>query len=259
MQDTQIRRAARMIRDSRRIVIFTGAGVSTESGIPDFRSPGGIWSQYDPDDFRYENFIRHEKFRRIYWEYDRITYPDIEKADPNAAHRALVELEKDGRLTAIITQNVDGLHHKAGNSPDKILELHGTQREVTCLNCNTRWKREEIVDKMDRLGIDVPYCEHCAGPLKSATITFGQALPADVLQRSFYHAQACDLFITIGSTLVVQPAALLPLVAKRSGARLILINLSETPYDAVMDLILREKAGPTMEAIMVYLRSGESL
>ncbi len=259
MHETQIQRAACMICDSRRIVIFTGAGVSTESGIPDFRSPGGVWSQYDPDDFLYENFLRDEKYRRIYWEYDRITYPDIERANPNAAHRAIVEMEKAGRLTAVITQNVDGLHHKAGNSPDKIFELHGTQREVTCLNCNARWRREEIVDKMDRQCIDVPYCERCGGPLKSATVTFGQALPADVLQRSFYHAQTCDLFMTIGSTLVVQPAALLPLVAKRSGARLILINLSKTPYDAIMDLIFREKAGPTMEAIMECLSIGASL
>lgn len=259
MDDRGIRRAARMIRDSHRIVVFTGAGVSTESGIPDFRSPGGIWSQYDPDDFLFANFLAHEKFRRIYWEYDRITYPDIEKAEPNAAHRAVVELETDGRLAAVVTQNVDGLHQKAGNSPQKVFELHGTQREVTCLDCHARWQREEIVHEMDRQGVDVPYCEHCGGPLKSATITFGQSLPAEVLERSFHHAQTCDLFITIGSTLVVHPAALLPLVAKRSGARLILINLSETPYDDIMDIILREKAGTVMKAIMEQLRTGSSL
>lgn len=257
MDRTMEQRAARMIHESRRVVVFTGAGVSTESGIPDFRSSGGIWSLYNPDDFLLENFLAHEKYRKIYWKYDRLTYPDIEKAEPNAAHRAIVQLEKDGRLTAVITQNVDGLHQKAGNSPEKVLELHGTQREVECLQCKARWKREEIVGRMEREGIQVPYCDHCGGPLKSATITFGQALPADVLQQAFHHAQTCDLFITIGSTLVVQPACLLPVAAKRSGAQLILINLSRTPYDPIMDIIFRSEAGSTMQAILEQLRSIE--
>ena len=252
MGDALMQKAAQMIVDSRRLVVLTGAGVSTESGIPDFRSSGGIWARYDPDDFLLENFLADEKYRRIYWEYDRLTYPDIEKALPNTAHRAIAELEKLGRLTAVITQNVDGLHQKAGNTPEKVLELHGTQRQVQCLQCNARWKREEIVGRMEREGIDVPYCDRCGGPLKSATITFGQALPTHVLLQAFHHAQTSDLFITIGSTLVVRPACLLPMEAKRSGAQLMLINLTKTPYDQIMDIIFQAKAGPTMEAIMEH-------
>ncbi len=250
MTSDNIQQAARLVEQAREIVVFTGAGISTESGIPDFRSPGGIWSRYNPDDFSFQNFLADEKFRRIYWEYDRLTYPDIDRAVPNPAHHAIVELEKRGRLSAVITQNVDGLHQKAGASTDKVFELHGTQREVSCLDCGGLWKREVIVERMERDGIDVPYCERCGGPLKSATITFGQALPEDVLRAAFHHAQTCDLFITIGSTLVVQPAALLPVVAKKAGAKLILINLSETPFDDIMDVIIRERAGAAMKAII---------
>jgi NAD-dependent deacetylase len=175
-------------------------------------------------------------------------------AAPNAAHEAVVEIEQSGRLLALITQNIDGLHHKAGSSHEKIYELHGTVREVSCLDCHTRWPREEITDMMERDGIDIPYCEHCKGPLKVATIAFGQSLPTDVLEQSFIHARNCDVFVTIGSSLVVQPAALLPLEAKNAGAHLILVNMSSTPYDSVMDTVLTGKAGPTMEAIMTEFR-----
>jgi NAD-dependent deacetylase len=245
-----LRTAAALIRDAEKIAVFTGAGISTESGIPDFRSPGGIWSQYNPDDLTYQRFRSHEKYRKIYWEYDRARYPAMRDASPNPAHTAIVELEQTGRLLALITQNIDGLHHKAGSSPDKIYELHGTVRQVTCLDCHRKWPREEITDKMDAEGIDVPYCEHCGGPLKCATIAFGQSLPTDVLESSFDHARNCDLFLTVGSSLVVQPAAILPLEAKRAGGRLILVNLSSTPYDDMMDIILVGRAAPTMQALM---------
>jgi len=250
MNTDALKAAARMLRDARRIVVFTGAGISTESGIPDFRSPGGIWSQYNSDDLTYQKFRSHERYRKLYWEYDRARYPAMRDALPNAAHRALREIEKTGRLLALITQNIDGLHQKAGNSPDKIYELHGTVREVTCLDCNARWPREEITDRMDREGIDVPHCPHCGGPLKCATIAFGQSLPADVLEAAFVHARACDLFITIGSSLVVQPACFLPLDAKRGGASLVLANLEATPYDQYMDVVLKGKAGEVMDALM---------
>ena len=156
-----------------------------------------------------------------------------------------------------MTQNIDGLHQKAGSSHDDVLELHGTVREVSCLDCHTRWPREEITDKMEQDGIAVPYCDHCGGPLKVATIAFGQALPTDVLEQSFNHARDCDLFLTIGSSLVVQPAALLPIEAKKTGAHLILVNLSSTPYDAIMDLVLTGKAGETMESVMKEFRKLE--
>jgi len=247
--------AARLIHQARKIVVFTGAGISTESGIPDFRSPGGIWSQYNQDDLTYQKFRSHEKYRKLYWQYDRARYPAMKNARPNAAHRAVVEIERSGRLLALITQNIDGLHQDAGSSPDNIYELHGTVREVGCLDCSTRWVREEITDMMDREGIEVPYCPHCGGPLKCATIAFGQALPPDVLEASFDRARTCDLFLTVGSSLVVQPAALLPNEARRAGARLILVNLSTTPYDQIMDIIIRGKAGDAMASIMDKFRS----
>jgi NAD-dependent deacetylase len=258
MNGNEIKAAAEFMRAANRIVVFTGAGISTESGIPDFRSRGGVWSRYNQDDLTYQKFRSHEKYRRIYWEYDRARYPAMRDAVPNAAHRAVVEIEQSGRLAALITQNIDGLHHKAGNSPDKIYELHGTVREVSCLDCHARWPREEITDRMDREGIQVPYCERCGGPLKCATIAFGQSLPSDVLEDAFLHARKSDLFITIGSSLVVQPANLLPLEARRGGANLILVNLEATPYDQIMNVVLKGKAGSAMEALMEEFRKGEA-
>jgi NAD-dependent deacetylase len=254
MDDEGIKRVALLMRSARKIVVFTGAGISTESGIPDFRSPGGIWSQYNQDDLTYQKFRSHEKYRKLYWAYDRARYPAMSDALPNQTHEAIVEIERSGLLLALITQNIDGLHQKAGSDPNKIYELHGTVKEVTCLDCSTRWVREEITDRMDREGIEVPYCPHCGGPLKCATIAFGQSLPAEVLEKSFAYARNCDLFLTIGSSLVVQPAAMLPLEAKRGGARLVLVNLSTTPYDQAMDIIVRGNAGPVMDSIMTELR-----
>jgi NAD-dependent deacetylase len=250
MSRSVLNEAARLLSEARKIVVFTGAGISTESGIPDFRSPGGIWSRYNQDDLTYQKFRSHEKFRKLYWEYDRARYPAMKRAMPNAAHEAVAEIEQSGRLAALITQNIDGLHAKAGNSPELIIELHGTVHKVICLDCGQWWPREVITEKMDQQGIGVPYCPHCDGPLKCATIAFGQALPAEVITRAFFHARTCDLFLTIGSSLVVQPACSLPLEAKRAGARLILVNLDPTPYDHYMDIVLAGKAGEVMGALM---------
>ena len=257
MDIATVRTAARLLHDAHRIVVFTGAGISTESGIPDFRSPGGIWSRYNQDDLTYQKFRSHERYRKLYWEYDRARYPAMRDAMPNAGHEAIAEIEKTGRLLALITQNIDGLHRKAGNSPARILELHGTVSEVNCLDCHTRWPREEITDKMDQEGIEVPYCPHCGGPLKCATIAFGQSLPAEVLETAFAHARGCDLFLTVGSSLVVQPACFLPLEAKRGGARLVLINLEATQYDQYMDIVLTGTAGQIMDRLMGVYRSLE--
>ena len=250
----RIEAVARLICESGEIVVFTGAGISTESGIPDFRSPGGIWSKYNQDDLTYQKFRSHEKYRKLYWAYDRARYPAMKAARPNAAHDAIVEIEKSGRLLALVTQNIDGLHQDAGNSPEKIFELHGTVREVTCLDCHARWLREEVTERMDLEGVEVPYCPHCGGPLKCATIAFGQSMPAEVLERSLSHARKCDLLLTIGSSLVVQPANFIPLEAKRAGARLVLVNLSPTPYDQFMDHVLIGSAGQVMEAVMTTFR-----
>jgi NAD-dependent deacetylase len=254
MDQASIKKAALMLSQAKRVAVFTGAGISTESGIPDFRSPGGIWSQYDPDDLTYGKFRSHENYRKIYWEYDLARFPAMKDALPNDAHKAVVEIEKTGKMIALITQNIDGLHQRAGSSPDKVYELHGTVHEVTCLDCHTRWPRELITERMSRERIDVPYCEHCGGPLKCATIAFGQSLPADVIEDAFSHARGCDMFLTIGSSLVVHPAAMLPIEAKRAGARLVLVNMSATPHDSMMDVIITGMAAPATVAIMEEFR-----
>lgn len=250
MNDINIKKAAEMIKAASRIVVFTGAGISTESGIPDFRSPGGIWSKYNSDDLTYQKFMESEENRKIYWKYDQERYPAMRDAKPNAAHNAIVELEKMGKLIGLITQNIDGLHQDAGSSKSITYELHGTVREVGCLKCSARWPREEITDLMEKNGIEAPLCSICQGPLKVATIAFGQAMPEQVMMRSFELANSCDLFITLGSSLVVQPANLLPLQAKKAGAKLILVNMSNTPYDEIMDVIITGKAGESMSAML---------
>ncbi len=259
MERALIQQAAEIIYAARKIVVFTGAGISTESGIPDFRSPGGVWSRYNQDDLTYQKFRSHEKYRKLYWAYDQARYPAMRDARPNAAHEAIVEIEKTGRLLALITQNIDGLHQKCGSSVEKIYELHGTVMEVTCLDCKTRWSRKEVVEKMERESLEVPYCEHCGGPMKCATIAFGQPLPENRLMASFKHASSCDLFLIIGTSLVVQPAAALPLQAKQAGAKLVLVTLSDTPYDHLIDVIIKGKAAQTMRSIMSEFRKLSSL
>ncbi|MFH0823362.1 MAG: Sir2 family NAD-dependent protein deacetylase, partial [Pseudomonadota bacterium] len=214
MDPNDVRHAARVLYEAEKVVVFTGAGISTESGIPDFRSPGGVWSRYNQDDLTYQKFMSHEKYRKLYWEYDRARFPAMRDASPNGAHRAIVEIENTGRLQALVTQNIDGLHQKAGTSVDKVYELHGTVHEVNCLRCGLRRPRSEIDADMERNKIEVPYCDKCGGPLKCATIAFGQAMPVETLERAFEHARDCDLLLTVGSSLVVQPAALIPLEAK---------------------------------------------
>ncbi|MDQ1239361.1 MAG: NAD-dependent deacetylase [Thermodesulfobacteriota bacterium] len=254
MEHNEIASIARMLHRARKVVVFTGAGISTESGIPDFRSPGGIWSRYNADDLTYQKFRSSEHYRRIYWKYDRERYPAMRDAAPNEAHHAIVEIEKAGKLSALVTQNIDGLHAKAGNSREKILELHGTVHEVVCVDCGMRWPREEITDFMDREGVDVPYCDQCDGPLKCATIAFGQTLPQEILAQSFAMAGQCDVLITVGSSLVVQPANMLPLEASRKGAKLALINMTPTVYDSIMDVIALGSAGAIMSSVMKEFR-----
>ncbi len=245
----QIEEVARLIVSSKRIVVFGGAGLSTESGIPDFRSPGGIWDRYDPEDFYFQNFIASEASREKYWQMATEMYEPMKKAQPNLAHLAIAELERLEKLDCIITQNIDGLHQKAGNSEDKIIELHGTAMYVTCLNCKKRYDRDEIQERL-RKGQKVPYCDDCGGPLKPATISFGQAMPERETREAYHRSSICDLFIVIGSSLVVQPAASMPLVAKRNGAKLVIINRDPTPYDEMADIVIHGQAGSTMASIL---------
>jgi len=249
--------AAELIGKANKVVAFTGAGVSTESGIPDFRSPGGIWEKYQP--IYFQDFLASEEARKQYWLRSRITYPVIRDAKPNPTHFALAELEKIGKLDCIITQNIDSLHHKAGNSQDKIIELHGTNAFVVCLSCGRTYSRDEIQSLLEaKEEIEVPLCRECNGFLKEATISFGQAMPEKEMAEAERRARTCDLMLSLGSSLVVYPAAYIPEYAKRAGARLIIINMTPTPLDHLADIVFQGKTGEILAEIVekVKLRSG---
>ncbi len=251
----QIEQIAQWITESKRTVAFSGAGLSTESGIPDFRSPGGVWDRYNPEDFYFQNFLASEAAREKYWQMATEMYEPMKKAQPNLAHLAIAEMEKLGKLDCVITQNIDGLHFKAGNSEEKVIQLHGTAMYVSCLNCGKKYDRDEIQERL-RKGLKVPYCDDCHGPLKPATISFGQSMPERETQEAYHRSSLCDLFIVIGSSLVVQPAASMPLVAKRNGAKLVIINRDPTPYDDMADSVIHGQAGPTMASIMEKVKKG---
>lgn len=245
----QIERLAHWIITSKNIVVFTGAGLSTESGIPDFRSPGGLWDKYNPEDFYFQNFVSSEASREKYWQMATEMYQPMKRAQPNLAHLAVAELEKLGKLDCVITQNVDNLHCKAGNSDDKIVQLHGSAMHVSCLSCHRRYDRDEIQERL-RQGSKAPRCDDCQGLLKPATISFGQSMPEKETSDAYDRSSRCDLFIVIGSSLVVQPAASMPLVAKRNGAKLVIINRDPTPYDDLADLVVHGLAGSIMAATL---------
>ena len=248
MEDV-IKRAADLLERSRKVVAFTGAGISTESGIPDFRSPGGIWEKYEP--VYYQDFLDSEEARQKYWLRSKATFPVIRDARPNPTHLALVELEKMGKLDCIITQNIDRLHHKAGNSAEKIIEIHGTVAFATCLTCNMIYPREMIQKLLEENdGIYVPHCRECKGFLKDATISFGQPMPEEETNEAKRRAQECDLMFTLGSSLVVYPAAYLPRYACQAGAKLIIINMTATPLDHLASVVIHAKTGEALQQIV---------
>jgi len=253
--EERFKQVAQWILHSKKAVVFSGAGLSTESGIPDFRSPGGVWDKYNPEDFYFQNFLASEASREKYWQMATEMYEPMKKALPNPAHLAIAELERMGKLDCVITQNIDGLHHRAGISEEKVIQLHGTAMYVTCLSCQKRYDRDEVQKRLKQ-GIGVPYCDDCGGPLKPATISFGQSMPERETQEAYDRSSACDLFIVIGSSLVVQPAASMPLVAKRNGAKLVIINRDPTPYDHLADMTIHALAGPTMASILKFVKLG---
>lgn len=247
-EDDLIEEAADLIAGSRRVVVFTGAGVSTESGIPDFRSPGGIWSQYDPDDFTYHRFVTDPEVRRRHWQL--IGQGSLTgEAQPNPAHLAIADLETTGKLTCVITQNVDNLHQNAGSRPGNVLELHGNMKWVRCLDCGQRYPMEDIRRQV-QIGVGVPDCSACHGILKPDGVFFGEALPERELRGAVHHAKNCDVFIVIGSTLLVTPASYMPRYAVDYGAKLVIVNLSETPMDEEATVLIRGRAGEIMPRIV---------
>jgi NAD-dependent deacetylase len=245
------RTAARILGEARSLVVLTGAGVSTESGIPDFRSPGGIWSKYDPREFTFDRFCASAEVRRGYWEMGASLYPMLRDAEPNTAHRALAAFERSGGLRRIVTQNIDGLHQKAGSSAEKVIEIHGTALAVSCLSCGWRTDRDSIQARFAGGDLD-PRCD-CGGMLKPATISFGQAMPERETAQAFADAAAADAFLVVGSSLVVYPAASLPGVAVEQGAPLVIVNREETPYDQYAEVVLQGSAGESLGAVAAEL------
>jgi NAD-dependent deacetylase len=232
--------------------VFTGAGISTESGIPDFRGPGGVWEKVDPGDFHIDRFLASEDSRRRYWLRSTEMYHQILMAKPNAAHRAVAALEPMGKLGAVITQNVDGLHQAAGTPPDKVIELHGSTLSVHCLSCGDHCERAAFQPLVSEGG-DAPPCGKCGGLMKPATISFGQMLTPESLRRAAEETDRCDLFLVIGSSLVVYPAAEFPIRAIRGGASLAIINRQTTPHDPHAAVVLKETAGEVMAEVMAAL------
>jgi NAD-dependent protein deacetylases, SIR2 family len=249
----EIEQLADLILNSRRVVVFTGAGVSTESGIPDFRGPGGIWSKYDPEEFTIQKFLSSLEARRIHWKMlaeGGLTM----KAEPNPAHYATAELYRLDKLDCVITQNVDNLHQKAGVPQDRVFELHGNMQRAVCMSCHKRFPMEEVLQRIKE-GEEIPDCPDCHGILKPDAVLFGEALPQVTLMEATRRSQNCDLLIVIGSTLVVYPAAYIPMYAKDAGAKLAIINLSATPLDHYATVVICGKAGETMSKVMEIVRA----
>lgn len=236
------------IRDAARVVALTGAGISTDSGIPDFRGPQGVWTR-NPAAEKMSNihhYMADPEVRRLAWQ-GRLDHPAW-RAVPNAGHRALVALEQRGQLQALITQNIDGLHQRAGNSPDKVIEVHGTVHDVVCMRCDWRGPMGPVLDRV-RAGEDDPPCERCGGILKSATISFGQSLVPETIAKAMRAAARADVLLAIGTSLQVYPIAGAVPTAKAAGARVVIVNAEPTPFDEIADAVLREPIGRILPAL----------
>lgn len=234
---------ARLIDEAHRVVVFTGAGISTESGIPDFRSPGGVWSKMKP--IYFQDFVGDPAKRREAWERAFSGRAGWTGREPNAGHHAVARLVARGKASAVITQNVDNLHQDSGVPADRVIELHGNASYATCLECGERHELAELKVGFLKAG-EIPYCRVCGGLVKTATISFGQAMPEAPMARAEAETLACDLFLVLGSSLVVYPAAGFPLLAKRNGARLAIVNREPTDQDACADLVLHDEIGAAL-------------
>lgn len=244
--DKKITLIADKIKQGGKNIVFTGAGISTESGIPDYRSQGGIWDKFRPVYF--DEFMSAREAREEYWRRWKALYKGITRAEPNAGHTAIARLDQMGLLEALITQNVDGLHQEAGLADRKIIELHGNTRRIRCMSCRNITATEEVQARLNS-GDAAPECE-CGGYLKPDTISFGQAMPVDAVEKATALSHASDFFLVVGSTLLVQPAAHMPVYAKQNNAFLAIVNLSDTPCDNMCDVLIRDKAGKVLQRIV---------
>ncbi|MDZ4371359.1 MAG: Sir2 family NAD-dependent protein deacetylase [Phenylobacterium sp.] len=236
----------RLIADARRVVVFTGAGISTESGIPDFRSPGGVWSKMKP--IYFQDFVASEEKRREAWERAFSGRAGWVGREPNAGHLGVARLIHSGKASSVITQNVDNLHQVSGVPGNRVIELHGNASYATCLECAERHELDDLKALYDATG-DLPACRLCDGIVKTATISFGQSMPPGPMARAEAETRACDLFLVLGSSLVVYPAAGFPVMAKRNGAMLAIVNREETELDPYADLVLHDEIGPVMSEV----------
>jgi NAD-dependent deacetylase len=241
------------VRASRRMVVFTGAGISTESGIPDYRGPNGVWKTNRIPTV--ENVATDRAGREERWARQRQHYPEMVAREPNAGHEAIAELERSGRVSAIVTQNIDGLHQKAGSDPDRVLELHGSSHWARCMSCGRRYPMGEVVARVEGGEAD-PRCEVCGGVLRSSTILFGESLPEDTLRRAVEESSNADMMLVIGSSLAVKPAAQLPVLARRNGAALLIVNREPTPLDEIAHAVVRGEAGPVLAALSDLVLNG---
>ena len=244
-RNAAIEHLAALLAGSRRAVAFTGAGISTECGIPDFRSPGGLWTQNRPIPF--DEFVANREARNEAWRRKFAMEEKFQVAKPGRGHRALASLAARGKLAALITQNIDNLHQLSGIPAGKIIELHGNGSYATCLDCGERFELDWVKERFTASGGLAPDCIACSGPVKSATISFGQAMPEQQMRRAQSATLSSDLFLVIGSSLVVWPAAGFPALAKRNGARLVILNREPTELDEIADLVVHEDIGDTLE------------
>ncbi len=252
--DQRVSLGVDLISRSQRIIAFTGAGISTESGLSDFRSPGGVWDRFRV--VTYQEFLRSRSARIEFWTMKKEFFEELRQAKPNRAHQALVSLERMGKLRGVITQNIDGLHQMAGNTPENVIELHGTNRKANCLSCGRMWPIEEIQTILEGGNLD-PHCETCGGLIKPSTISFGQPMPVAAMSRAYEWASQADLVLTIGSSLQVEPAASIPPLAYQAGARLIFINRTETPWDRLASVLFHEDAGEVLQKIVETVLNGQ--
>jgi NAD-dependent deacetylase len=244
-RDAAIEHLSALIADAKRVVAFTGAGISTECGIPDFRSPGGLWTQNRPIPF--DEFLASRDARNEAWRRKFVIDEKFQTARPGRGHRALARLAATGKIAAIITQNIDNLHQASGVPERQIVELHGNGSYATCLDCAVRYELDWVKERFTASGGVAPDCTACSGPVKSATISFGQAMPAQQMRLAESATLSTDLFLAIGSSLVVWPAASFPAMAKRNGANLVILNREPTDQDRFADLVVHDDIGDTLE------------
>ena len=250
--DQDIEQLGKLLKNAENVVVFTGAGISTESGISDYRSKGGRWERFQP--VTIQEFHASEEKRREYWRMKLELLEALKDACPNDGHKAIADLEQSGRMKGLITQNIDGLHQAAGSSPEKIIEIHGTNLETICLSCEDLRPWQEVYAVL-KTGVEVPLCVKCNGFLKPNTISFGQPLNQVSLKKAFEWAADSDVFLAVGSTLVVEPAASIPRTAKTYGSALCIITRSETPLDSLADIKIMESTGVVLKNVMEYVHA----